>query len=53
MHTRISHYIALKTGVQFTGSLFGHSQLQLIHLINILEIFARGSNVKQTKECPV
>ena len=53
MHTRISHYIELKTGVQFTVSLFGHSQLQFINLIPMLELFARGSNVKQTKGYPV
>ena len=53
MHTRLSHYIALKTGVQFTVSLFGHSQLQFVNLIRMLELFARESNVNRTKECPV
>jgi len=51
MHTRISHYIALKTEVTFTVSLFGHSLLQFINLIHVLllELFARGSNEKDDK----
>ena len=49
MHTRISHYIALKTGMHLTVSLFGHSQLQFINLIPLLELFARGSNEKDDK----
>jgi hypothetical protein len=49
MHTRIWHYIALKTGVHFTASLFGHSQIQFINLIPLLELFARGDNEKDDK----
>lgn len=53
MHTRISHYIALKTGVQLTVSLFGHSKLQFVNLIHVLELFARARDETATKQRPV